>query len=87
MLPERRDYTELHERIASLETLVIEQSKDTRELITYLRGNGQPGIINALDGRIESLETTRARLSGIAWLIGILGTVFSALVGLFWNHE
>ncbi len=51
------------------------------EMHTRLFGNGQPGELDklgkrleTLDGEIETLKETRAHVKGVIWTIGVLFT-------------
>ena len=78
----RQSMIDLHERVASLETLATEIKADVRDLVECLKGDGQPGILTKLDGRIENLEGWRSWVNGIAAAVGALFTAVTAYFGL-----
>lgn len=59
------------ERLATIELTVT-------ELKEHLMGNGQPGVLATLDGRLEKLENLRYIMFGIGIGIGI-GTGVGAM--------
>lgn len=87
-MTENPNWIAIHERITSVEGMVREARDDTRDLIEYLRGNGQPGVINQLDDRVVSLElnhaTARAWVKGAAWVIGGLLTAAGTAMAILW---
>lgn len=58
------------DRLARIETTLT-------ALSTRLLGNGQPGELTKINGRLLDLEDTRSRVHGALWIIGITITIIS----------
>lgn len=77
MAPERReDYLKIHTTLAEFKVMLEESRSDTREIKELLLGNGQPGFIDKISGRVGHLEeawsTTKGWLKGIAAVFSVL---------------
>jgi len=70
---------ELAEDVAGLKATVSSIEGKLDELSHRLLGNGQPGWVTVLDGRVSSLERYRAWVlgsaAGVAGVVGILAWI------------
>ena len=72
---------DLDARLARMETIL-------EILYTELKGNGQPGFIAEVRGRVGALETLAARGKGALAVLGTLITAISGtLVHLWGKHS
>lgn len=91
MSERRADYVDLGERMTAVETILTEARDDHRELITYLRGNHQPGVIARIRSDVEAVETRITELEGWRkWANGVgaaVGAIFTAALGYLGLHK